>query len=81
MSRCDALRAYLEAVDPLVRRCTLTFDELQEVLGFPLPAGARQHRPWWAVPQLSGTGSPSIRALSGPAGGSGRRSEAKNFCC
>ena len=27
---------------------TPSFDEVEEVLGEPLPASARQHRPWWA---------------------------------
>jgi hypothetical protein len=25
-----------------------TFNEVEEVLGFPLPDSARKHRPWWA---------------------------------
>ena len=27
---------------------TPSFDEIEEVLGEPLPPSARQHRPWWA---------------------------------
>lgn len=26
----------------------MTFSEIEEVLGRPLPASARRHRPWWA---------------------------------
>lgn len=29
-------------------RVKLAFDELEEILGRPLPASARTHRPWWA---------------------------------
>ena len=29
-------------------RVKLRFDELEEILGRPLPASARSHRPWWA---------------------------------
>src|SRR3954470_20172991 len=26
---------------------TMSFSELERLLGFPLPASARRHRPWW----------------------------------
>ncbi|MGQ4834406.1 MAG: DUF7662 domain-containing protein [Candidatus Asgardarchaeia archaeon] len=26
----------------------LTFDEIENILGFPLPESAKKHRPWWA---------------------------------
>jgi len=27
---------------------TLSFQHIEEILGFSLPASAYQHRPWWA---------------------------------
>lgn len=27
---------------------TMTFDKIQQVLGFPLPASAERHQAWWA---------------------------------
>ena len=45
-SRYDPLRAYLaERTDRVVR---LSFGEIERILGGPLPASARRHRPWWA---------------------------------
>ena len=29
-------------------KLVMMFEELEEVLGFPLPASARKHRPWWS---------------------------------
>lgn len=31
-----------------VRRLPMTFREIERIIGRPLPASARQHRPWWA---------------------------------
>lgn len=46
MSKYDPLRLALER-EP---RATMPmrFDEVEQLLGFPLPASARRHQPWWA---------------------------------
>ena len=45
-SRYDPLRKYLaERSDPVIR---LSFAEIERIIGVPLPASARRHRPWWA---------------------------------
>lgn len=30
------------------RRIPMTFQEVERIIGSPLPASARKHRPWWA---------------------------------
>jgi hypothetical protein len=45
-SRYDPLRLYLEdRREPVVH---LSFVEIERIIGAPLPASARRHRPWWA---------------------------------
>jgi hypothetical protein len=41
-----ALQVYLHSCD--AQEVTLTLREMEGILGFVLPASARQHRPWWA---------------------------------
>ena len=45
-SRYDPLRTYLAGrSEPVVH---LSFAENERIIGGPLPASARRHRPWWA---------------------------------
>jgi hypothetical protein len=46
MSKYDPLRRHLEtqAADEVI----MSFADVERILGFPLPASAREHRPWWA---------------------------------
>ena len=45
-SRYDPLRRYLAGrSEPVVR---LSFADIEHIIGGPLPASARRHRPWWA---------------------------------
>lgn len=45
-SRYDPLRRYLAGrSEPVVH---LSFAEIERIIGGPLPASARRHRPWWA---------------------------------
>lgn len=45
-SRYDPLRSYLAGrSEPVVH---LSFAEVEHIIGGPLPASARRHRPWWA---------------------------------
>ena len=42
----DPLRLYL--LRQAQGRIPMTFQEVESVIGGPLPASARRHRPWWA---------------------------------
>ena len=45
-SRYDPLRRYLaEHSEPVIH---LSFADVERIIGGPLPASARRHRPWWA---------------------------------
>jgi hypothetical protein len=45
-SRYDPLKRYLaECTDSVIH---LSFGEIERIIGGPLPASARRHRPWWA---------------------------------
>lgn len=46
MSRYAALARYLETVSEDV--VTLSFGEIESILGFPLPPSARKHGAWWS---------------------------------
>ena len=47
MSKYDALKQHLQSL-PATTSVTLTFRQVEEILGFSLPDSARKHRPWWA---------------------------------
>ncbi|MDT8322447.1 MAG: hypothetical protein RQ826_18190, partial [Xanthomonadales bacterium] len=52
MSRKYApLEEYLRAADK--PEISLTFQEIESILGQPLPQSARDHRPWWSNPRGS----------------------------
>jgi hypothetical protein len=46
MSKYDPLTRHLKAEKS--PRIGMAFDEIEAVLGFPLPKSARKHRPWWS---------------------------------
>jgi len=46
MSKYHNLTLYLASLDGSAWEAT--FDEIEEVLGFPLPASARQYQAWWS---------------------------------
>jgi hypothetical protein len=48
MGKYDALYHFLEHIQPNVRERTLTFDEMEKILGFKLPKSAYAYRQWWA---------------------------------
>ncbi len=50
MSKYDPLRDMLLKIPPNVSEKTLTFSEIERILGFRLPRSAYDHRPWWANP-------------------------------
>jgi hypothetical protein len=46
MSKYDPLRRYL--ADRRTDQAPMTFAEVEQVLGFPLPPSARAHAAWWS---------------------------------
>lgn len=46
MIKYDALKRYLMQCN--AQEWPMTFAEIEEVLGHPLPASARRHRAWWS---------------------------------
>ena len=61
----SALYAHLQTVRR-VSEWRVSFGELEAILGFPLPASARLHRPWWSNETRGGGHS---HALSWQAAG------------
>lgn len=58
MSKYDALTTWLAKQD---RTVTLSFADIERIIGDSLPASAHTHRPWWGN-QVSNTGSRQCRA-------------------
>lgn len=48
MGKYDDLYDFLERIPPDVEEDTLTFDEMEKILGFKLPKSAHAYRQWWA---------------------------------
>lgn len=46
-TKYEPLELHLRAVPAKVQEVTLSFAELERILGAPLPASALTHRPWW----------------------------------
>ena len=46
MSKYDPLTHHLSSRNQ--RRVPMRFEELEQLLGFPLPPSARRHRAWWS---------------------------------
>jgi hypothetical protein len=46
MSKFAPLTGYLRSLPST--ECRMSFQEVEEVLGFQLPPSARRHRPWWS---------------------------------
>lgn len=46
MSKYDPLTRHLKSAGS--RHLPMTFRDIEDVLGFDLPASARRHRPWWS---------------------------------
>ena len=43
----EPLELHLRSVPLSVREITLSFLEIERIIGAPLPASAASHRPWW----------------------------------
>ncbi len=50
MSKYQPLHDYLSDLPATTTDLTLRFDEIEQILGFPLPASAGQYGAWWANP-------------------------------
>jgi hypothetical protein len=46
-TKYEPLELHLRAIPSKVREVTLSFAELERILGASLPASALSHRPWW----------------------------------
>jgi len=46
-SKYEALAHHLASVEPTVREVTLTFRQIEVLLGFALPKSATDYRQWW----------------------------------
>ena len=50
MESYDALAAYLAHLPAETDEIQLTFEQVEGILGRPLPVGAWHYRTWWAFP-------------------------------
>ncbi len=51
MTKYDALRLYLDDSDAL--QVTLSFKDMERILGFKLSETAKTHREWWANKRMN----------------------------
>lgn len=47
-TKYEPLELHLRAIPAKTREVTLSFSELERILGSSLPQSALTHRPWWA---------------------------------
>jgi len=52
-SKYDRLTQHLNSISSNVREVTITFKELEGILGFVLPKSAVEYRQWWENPKES----------------------------
>jgi hypothetical protein len=50
MSKYDPLQDFLEPLASHLAEVTLSFDQIEGILGFDLPPSAYKHRAWWSNP-------------------------------
>jgi len=62
MGKYEAFRKYLIKVDEGRNEVTLSFDDIEEILGSTLPQSARRHRPWWGNAPTSPNAAEWIKA-------------------
>lgn len=55
MGKYDPLGRFLENAAPSLARITLTFGQIEQILGDTLPYSAKHYRAWWANEVRSGT--------------------------
>ncbi len=56
-SRYARLAVYLQSLPQQQERAALTFEQIEALIGGPLPASARRHRAWWANDSVAHTHS------------------------
>lgn len=44
----EPLELHLRAVPARTKDVTISFSDFERIIGAPMPASARTHRPWWA---------------------------------
>ena len=54
-TKYEPLELHLRAVPTKTKEVTLSFVEIERILGAPLPASAKSHRPWWGNQRESKT--------------------------
>ncbi len=55
VSKYDALnRDLISKANAGERNVSMTFSEIERILGDPLPASARKYRPWWGNEKAEG---------------------------
>jgi hypothetical protein len=54
-SKYEQLELYLRAFPAKTGEVTLSFAEIERILGAPLPASAKSHRAWWGNQKESKT--------------------------
>ena len=59
MGKYDPLRRFLEKAAPGVAEITLSFSQIEQILGDGLPYTAKHYGHWWANEVRSGTGPQS----------------------
>lgn len=50
MSKYEPLHKFLKSIPPTINIQSLTFKEIERILGFNLPSSAYEHRAWWSNP-------------------------------
>src|SRR5271157_501420 len=50
MSKYEPLKRFLEDIDATIDVLSLSFSEVESILGFKLPNSAFEHRAWWSNP-------------------------------
>lgn len=51
----EPLELFLRAVPSSTSEVTLSFADIERIIGAPLPASAKSHRPWWGNQKHSKT--------------------------
>jgi hypothetical protein len=54
MSKYEPLKRFLEAIQPGIDEKSMSFSEMERILGYKLPRSAYEHRAWWSNPTSPG---------------------------
>ena len=53
MGKYDSLHSFLQAAPSHLEELTLSFGQIEQILGTSLPVSAYQHQAWWSNPSTS----------------------------